>query len=352
MKFRRILRVGLKGLGALLLLVAAVLAFGAWQYHREMAINTPNGINEAGYVRIGGIDQWVQIRGDDKSNPVMLWLNGGPGGSTVQASYFYRDWEKHFTLVMWDQRGEGKTFAKSGVSVAPTMTIDRMAQDGIELADHLRGRLHHDKIIIMGHSWGSILGVHMALKRPDLFYAYVGTGQVHQMRDDFVASYPRLLARARAMHNEKAVKDLETAGPPPYPGAAKYLVPLQWANELDGPLRLSVPPASIPAGLWATLVNVAGLISLSPGAQFSVDHLLDAILAENLSAAAPRLDVPVIVIAGSEDLVTPAGKTWLDGLAAPRKEFLPISGGGHLAILGRQADFLDLLVRHVRPLAH
>src|SRR3954463_4840927 len=110
---KKFLLLSLKIVGALLLIVAAVLAFGAWQYNRQMAINTPNGINEAGYVRIGGIDQWVQIRGQDRGNPVLLWLNGGPGGSTIQMTYFFRDWEKHFTLVMWDQRGEGKTFARS-----------------------------------------------------------------------------------------------------------------------------------------------------------------------------------------------------------------------------------------------
>ena len=348
---KKLLRLGLKIVGALLLTVAAVLTFGAWQYHRQMAINTPNGINEAGYVRIGGIDQWVQIRGQDRGNPVLLWLNGGPGASTIHMTYFFRDWEKHFTLVMWDQRGEGKTFAQSGDSVAATMTVERMAQDGIELTEYLRRRLRKEKIILLGHSWGSILGVHMAQKRPDLFYAYVGTGQVHQMRDDLISSYPRLLARARTMHNEPATKELESAGPPPYSDAGKYLVPLQWANELDPPLRFTVAPASIPAAQWASLMQVASLKALSQGGQFSVDHLLGPILAENLSTTAPQLDVPVFVIAGSEDLVTPQGKTWLDGLRAPRKEFLPISGGGHLALLGRSTDFLDLLVKRVLPMA-
>jgi len=332
------------GLAVLLVLIASAAGFCAWRYHQEMAIDTPNGIDEAGYVRIGGIDQWVQIRGQDKSNPVLLWLNGGPGATVIPQTYFYRDWEKHFTMVMWDQRGEGKSFDKSGTSVASTMTIARMAQDGVELTNYLRAHLHKDKIIILGHSWGSILGVHMAHQQPGLFYAYVGTGQLHQAQADAVLAYPRLLARARAVHNEQAVKELEAAGPPPYANAEKYLVPLQWANMLDPPLRFPISAA----GLWTMRAPPP---FLTQAGQFSVNQLLKPILAENLSAAAPSLDTAVIVIAGSEDLVTPGAKVFFDTVQAPRKEFLTINGGGHLAILGRRADFLDLLVSHVRPLA-
>ena len=344
------LRIGLIALGVLLALAAGLSAVGAWQYYRGMAINTPNGIDEAGYVRIGGIDQWVQIRGQDKSNPVLLWLNGGPGASTIGLTYAMRDWEKSFTVVMWDQRGEGRTFAKSGPAVAPTMTIDRMAQDGIELTEYLRRRLHKDKIIVLGHSWGSILGVHMVRQRPNLFSVYVGTGQTRQMRGDIALSYPRLLARAEAAHNQQAVKELRTAGPPPYADDRKYLAPVLWANELDPPITSAgISSLSMPGYLWATLVNPPPF--LSKGWEFSVKLLWKPILAENLSTAAPRLDVPVIVIEGSEDLVTPSAKVWLNSITAPQKEFFEISGGGHLALLARRDAFLDLLVKHVRPLA-
>src|SRR5438445_355129 len=92
------------------------------------------GINESMYVRIGGIDEWISIHGNDRSNPVLLWLNGGPGASTMPSICLYKSWEDKLTIVMWDQRGEGKTFEKSGESVAAGMTIDRMASDGIAVA--------------------------------------------------------------------------------------------------------------------------------------------------------------------------------------------------------------------------
>ena len=108
---------------------------------RDYAIWTPNGIDEARYVMIGGIEQWITIRGEDRTNSVILPLHGGPG-------------------------------------VAPTITIERMTQDGIELTTFLRRELAVDKLIVVGHSWGSILGGHMVKARPELFHVFVGTGQV------------------------------------------------------------------------------------------------------------------------------------------------------------------------------
>ncbi|MGT2434674.1 alpha/beta fold hydrolase [Bradyrhizobium betae] len=90
----------------------------------------------------------------------------------------WRPWEKQFTVVQWDQRGAGRTYGAAGDALAPTMTLQRMAQDGIELVEYLRTHLHKHKIVLIGHSWGSFLGIHIVKQRPDLFYAYVGTGQV------------------------------------------------------------------------------------------------------------------------------------------------------------------------------
>src|SRR4051794_7329902 len=77
---------------------------------RRLRITTPRGIDEAGFVRIGGIDQWISVRGDDLSNPVILELHGGPGATNLPYAARTRAWERHFTLVRWDMRGAGKTF--------------------------------------------------------------------------------------------------------------------------------------------------------------------------------------------------------------------------------------------------
>src|SRR5262245_53794773 len=184
-------------LGAVILTAAALAGAAYVAYRNDTRIDTVKGIDEAGYIRIGGIDQWVQIRGDDRNNPVLLYLNGGPGLSMIGATYWYRSWERHYTVVMWDQRGEGKSFARSGPSVKDTMTLAQFTKDGTELAEYLTHHLNKRKIILLGHSWGSTLGVHIAHARPDLFSVYVGTGQLANQRKGALVTYPLLLERAR-----------------------------------------------------------------------------------------------------------------------------------------------------------
>jgi alpha-beta hydrolase superfamily lysophospholipase len=142
------------------LLIGAALGFRAYRQHenaKAMAIRTPNGIQEGMYVAIGGIQQWVQIRGEDRTNPVLLFVHGGPGASTLAISSSWQPWEKYFTVVQWDQRGTGRTYRQTGRSVASTMTVDQMTQDGIGVVEFLRAHLHKDKVVVVGHSWGSLL---------------------------------------------------------------------------------------------------------------------------------------------------------------------------------------------------
>jgi len=149
--------------------------FGAWispshslegQMARARASETISGQM---FVQIGGVPQWITIKGEDRSNPVVLFLHGGPGDAlSPYGDSMYVGWDKSFTLVQWDQRGAGRTFTKNGPSIEPTMTVERMAQDGIEVTEFLTTHLHQKKIIILGGSWGSVLGVYMAHARPDL----------------------------------------------------------------------------------------------------------------------------------------------------------------------------------------
>jgi pimeloyl-ACP methyl ester carboxylesterase len=105
-----------------------------------------NSVSEEMFVQIGGIPQWITIKGDDRNNPVLLFLHGGPGDAlSPLADAMYAGWEKDFTLVQWDQRGAGRTYSKNGPSIEPTMTVERMAQDGIEVAEFLTKHLHKKK---------------------------------------------------------------------------------------------------------------------------------------------------------------------------------------------------------------
>ena len=202
---------------------------------QDYAITDQNGIDEAKYVKVGGIEQWITIRGDDRKNPVLLLLHGGPGDATNPWGYAgFRSWLKYFTVVQWDQRGAGRTLGKNGPSLAPSITIDRMAQDGIELAELLRKALQKDKIVLVGHSWGSILGVFMAKARPDLFYAYVGTGQVADPARSYAVAYNELLKKAERLGDSRAIRELKEVGPPPYANGRGYAVQRKWSNLFEG----------------------------------------------------------------------------------------------------------------------
>ena len=173
---------------------------------RDYAFSAAKGIDEASYVTIGGIEQWITIRGEDRSNPVLLFLHGGPGDVTNPWTFlFFAPWEKYFTIVQWDQRGAGRTLRKAGPSVTSTMTVDRMTKDGIEVAEYLRKHLRKEKIIVLGHSFGTILELGMVRARPDLFYAYVGTGQIADEVKNYSAAYDALLKKAVAIGNQRAV---------------------------------------------------------------------------------------------------------------------------------------------------
>jgi len=214
----------------------STLAFLRNRNAKDYAITSRNGIDEAKYVEIGGIQQWITIRGEERNNPVLLFLHGGPGDATNPWGYAgFRSWLKYFTVVQWDQRGAGRTLGKNGPSLAATITIDRMARDGVELAEFLHKSLRKDKIILVGHSWGSILGVFMAKARPDLFYAFVGTGQVADPAKTYALAYSELLKKAEVLGEQRAIDELRqihAAGGPD----ADYFVDKQSGGVL-GPQR-------------------------------------------------------------------------------------------------------------------
>jgi pimeloyl-ACP methyl ester carboxylesterase len=139
--------------------------------------------NEKGFVKIGGIEQWVTIQSENCANPVILFLHGGPGNTlSPHADAIYGGWTKDFTLVQWDQRGAGMTFGRNKPGEDDKLTVEQMAKDGNELAAYLIKHLGQRKIILMGSSWSSILGVQMVQMKPELFHAYIGSSHIVSLR--------------------------------------------------------------------------------------------------------------------------------------------------------------------------
>lgn len=320
---------------------------------RDYAVTTPNGIDEAEYVKIGGIEQWITIRGEDRKNPVLLFLHGGPGDATNPWGYAgFRNWLKYFTVVQWDQRGAGRTFGRNRAAARSTITIERMVQDGVELTGLLTERLQKGKIVLVGHSWGSILGVLMAKARPELFYAFVGTGQVADPARNYAVAYTALLERASRERDSQALRELHEIGPPPYKDGKGFAVQRKWSNLLEGADTFLA--SALGFALTAPGYSLADINDWFEGQSISAERLVPQSAALDPKVLGGKFAVPVFVIQGAEDFTTPASlaEAYLNSLHAPRKAFATIQGAGHFAVFTQQDVFLKELRMHVLPLIH
>ncbi len=194
---------------------------GATAVVRELRrIVTPHGVDRTEFVRIGGIDQFVSIRGADRRNPVLLILHGGPGFPTAPIAWWStRALEEYFTVVHWDQRGSGKTYLiNDPKAVAPTMKPERFIEDTEQLVGWLRKELAKEKVFVLGTSWGSYVGLEFARRKPDWLHAYIGMGQIVNSPESERRGYAFALAAARKAGNAQAVSELEALAPYAAPG--------------------------------------------------------------------------------------------------------------------------------------
>jgi pimeloyl-ACP methyl ester carboxylesterase len=348
--------------GLLIVVVAAGLGFRAYRQYlaaEALAIRSPNGVQEGGFVVIGGIKQWVQIRGEDRHNPVLLFVHGGPGGSTLAMSSGWRPWEKYFTVVQWDQRGTGRTYGASGEATAPTMTLERMTQDGIELAEYLRIHLHKDRIILVGHSWGSFLGIHIVKQRPDLFLAYVGTGQVvgrATFETAFEITIAHLQTLAQSANNTEALAELAPIASQPTMNEGNRLVAEKWSKALALPPVDSFELAGPVAPPFMPDFSLLDWYNWRKGMTFSAKYLRgrdSPMVQRDLASLGFEFPIPMVFIEGDADDITPSGPAehYFKQIIAPQKEFVPVHGGDHFIPFDRPDQFLAELVARVRPLA-
>ena len=314
---------------------------------------TAPGVDKTTFVSLGGMEQWISIRGDDRSNPVLLVVHGGPGEAQWPQAEVYKPWEKTFVVVQWDQRGAGHTFGRYGTNT-PDVTLDRISKDGIELAEYLCRQLGKKKIIALGQSWGSIVATRMVQMRPDLFAAYVGTGQVTSWAAMVNAQYDLVLAKARKDGDQAAIKELETNRPDPadaqqyFSFSSKYHVRSLWPPSDQAwlqHLRSQLPE------LQAN--NPEQLKYLEEGMEFQGEHVLPDQLATNLPKTACQIDTAYFIIQGQDDIVTPtqAVMEYFKCVKAPKKQLILILNAGHFAFMTASNEFLSLLTSKVRSVA-
>ena len=321
-------------------------------------IVTPRGVQDQFVATIGGIPQAVSVRGANRSNPIILFLHGGPGAVEMPMSWtFQRPWEDYFTVVQWDQRGAGKTYALSDPkAIAPTLTPDRYRDDAIELIELLRRKYGQRKIILMGHSWGSFLGLAVAKKRPDLLYGYVGVGQVIGWRENEKAGFDWTLAEARRRGDAKAVRALEAMQP--YPRAGPLRI-----EDADGWRQFAIGYGSLAADRHdanfyfdATRLSPeygpADRKAWSAGSEFTVETLWPR-LGDLSFSKLDHLKVPIVLFLGRHDhtATSSVAAAWFGRLRAPSKKLVWFDHSAHLPMMEEPGKTFAALLQFVRPLA-
>ncbi len=310
-------------------------------YERDTTLNTK--IVEEKFILINGIEQWVTIKGES-SKPIILFLHGGPGSPlSPYSDNIFKDLEKDFVVVQWDQRGTGKTFGKyAPEELTPEylkenpLTLDLMTDDGIELSKYLLKHLGKQKVILYGTSWGSALGVKMASKRPELYYAYVGHSQIVNPTID-IDFYTKIYKMAESKNDKDALELLNTFGKPPYDRANKV-------GQLFKILKKYERANSIPAPeSWFVVSpdydNAVDNQNRSNGDDYSfVNYTGDNKLGVQSMSAEINLmktnldfQIPIYLIQGIEDILTPKEKTkkYFNKIKAPKKKYYLLPKTAH-----------------------
>ena len=303
--------------------------------HAPAACKPGMKISEEGFVPIDGIQQWVTIRGADCANPVVLMVHGGPGNpSTPFAENLYGSWEKDFTLVQWDQRGSGKTFAQNPDTATRSLTMELMAKDGVEVAAYATHRLGKRQVILFGGSWGSALAVNMLKLKPELFSAYQGTSQLVEYRANQSATYARALELTRAAGDKQAVASLEALGAPPWENPRAFGIVRRITRRYEAKTTQPAPDAwwNFPSQYDTAAYKAA----YTDGEDYSYMQLVgtkgDGMLSRiDLPALGTTFPMPIFIIQGKEDLLTMPSvtKAYFDSIKAPTKKYILLDKVGH-----------------------
>jgi pimeloyl-ACP methyl ester carboxylesterase len=311
----------------------------------------PGSIAEASYVRIGGIEQWVMIRGENIANPVLVLLHGGPGMSETSFFRFYNSsLEKTFTVVYWDQRGAGRSFSR--VTPEASMTIERFVDDLDQLVDAIRVKLNKKTVVILGHSWGSALGTLYAARHSDKVSAYVGTGQIGDLQASERLSYTFVLAEAERRQNHRAVKQLRAIGEPPY--TSKTLgVQRRWLMRFVGLMRGRSFWQVMRAARSYPEASLRQIPNLIRGAMFSLRTLWQEVSRLNLETAVPELKMPVFFFIGRHDhqVAAETSAAYFDKLVAPAKQLVWFEESAHMPPFEEADKFNAKMIELVAPLA-
>lgn len=355
-----------RAMTAIVLILAAVLLIGVGYLftispgrppplRAADGTNIPGSLSERVTVEIGGIPQAMIIQSVDPANPVLLFLHGGPGMTEFFMEQDYpTGLEQHFTVVWWEQRGAGMSFS---TDIPPeTMTITQMISDTVEVADYLRDRFRQDRILLLGHSWGSYLGIQVAAAAPDRFRAYVGMAQIaHQLRSEVMA-HAYLLATYRTQGDMDMVRRLEAAPVSMETGLSPAWMRLRDAAMHQAGVGQTRDIDSVITGIFLPIWRVRAYtvmdkINVWRGKLWSRPFFWEDLLRDDLTARLTEFDLPVYFFVGRHDFTANAAlsRAYFDAIEAPVKEFYLFEDSAHSPLFEESELATEILLRNVLP---
>lgn len=291
-------------------------------------------LNEKIRVEINGMRQGMFLQSENTSNPVLLFLHGGPGSPEIAFTQKHpTGLEKIFTVCWWEQRGSGISYQRN--IPKEMMTIDQMISDTIAVVQYLRRRFGKDKIYIMGHSWGTVLGTLTAQRAPELFHAYIGIGQVARQEESERLAYTYMLNKFRTAGNQKMVRKFKK-----YPIDQGGEIGIKYLSvRSDGMQKLGIGTMHRSKSMLDCVKIVLGFkgytwqekLKFPMGNSFSLNCLWDFVLQSDLIKQVPRLEIPVYVLHGKFDYQVSyvIAKQFVQAIEAPVKGFYTFERSAH-----------------------
>ncbi|MAT99720.1 MAG: peptidase [Anaerolineaceae bacterium] len=317
----------------------------------------PGSIAELTSVNIGGQEQALMIRGYDVNKPILLYLSGGPGQSSLPwPRVLFDDLSRHFIIIGWDQRGSGKSYA--ALDPAETLTLNQTIADTIAVTNYLRERFDEEKIYLLGESWGTTLAVLAAQQRPDLYHAIIGSGQMVSQRETDRRLYHDVLAYAERTGDEELRAQMLAFGEPPYRDLYAYVVVMDYYERLYKPYT---PPQAYlekgeAAGLgpWNVLgseYNLVEKVNVFRGFLDTAFILYPQLQEIDFRQDVLRLEVPVYVLDGAAELSArrDLALEWFDMLDAPIKCIYTFENAAHAPAFEHFEAFTQIMTETVLP---
>jgi pimeloyl-ACP methyl ester carboxylesterase len=302
-------------------------------------------------VTLGGAEQTLLLRGHDRTKPVLLFVHGGPGFGQLPIAARYSDQlERHFVVVHWDQRGAGASCAGTDFAA---LTRERIVADALELSERLAHRFGGEKLFLLGHSWGSVVGALAVQRRPELFHAYVGLGQVVNGRRNEELSYRFVVEEAERREDAEALAELGRVHPP-YPTSQELGVQRRWLAAYRGSIYATERMRELlPAALLGREYTLATRLRFFSCFERSLERLWGGLDAFDTITQIPRLEVPVYLFSGRHDWNTPFPlvEEWAAALEAPHVEIVWFEGAGHVPQIEVPEEFQRRLIEKLTPLA-